>query len=180
MKLGIGPVIEDGFYYDVDIEQPLSSEDLAAIEQEMNAIVKENLPIVRREVSRDEAVNLFADLEEPLKLELIRDLPEEAVISIYDQGEFSDLCRGPHLASTGQIKVFKLMSVAGAYWRGDSNNKMLQRIYGVAFLKKTSSMSICTCWRKPRNGITASSARSWSCSCSPRNHQACRSICPKG
>ncbi|MNB88963.1 Threonine--tRNA ligase 2 [compost metagenome] len=136
VKLGIGPVIEDGFYYDVDIEQPLSSEDLAAIEQEMNAIVKENLPIVRREVSRDEAVNLFADLEEPLKLELIRDLPEEAVISIYDQGEFSDLCRGPHLASTGQIKVFKLMSVAGAYWRGDSNNKMLQRIYGVAFLKK--------------------------------------------
>lgn len=136
VKLGIGPVIEDGFYYDVDIEQPLSSEDLAAIEQEMNAIVKENLPIVRREVSRDEAVNLFADLEEPLKLELIRDLPEDAVISIYDQGEFSDLCRGPHLASTGQIKVFKLMSVAGAYWRGDSSNKMLQRIYGVAFLKK--------------------------------------------
>lgn len=118
VKLGIGPVIEDGFYYDVDIEQPLSSEDLAAIEQEMNAIVKENLPIIRREVSRNEAVNLFSGLEEPLKLELIRDLPEDAVISIYDQGEFSDLCRGPHLASTGQIKVFKLMSVAGAYWRG--------------------------------------------------------------
>ena len=136
VKLGIGPVIEDGFYYDMDIEQPLSSEDLAAIEQEMHRIIKENLPIVRREVSRDEAVALFTDLEEPLKLELIRDLPQEAVISIYDQGEFSDLCRGPHLASTGQIKVFKLMSVAGAYWRGDSSNKMLQRIYGVSFLKK--------------------------------------------
>ncbi|WP_310833147.1 threonine--tRNA ligase [Paenibacillus pedocola] len=136
VKLGIGPVIEDGFYYDVDIEQPLSSEDLAAIELEMHRIIHENLPIVRREVRREEAVALFEDLEEPLKLELIRDLPDDAVISIYDQGEFSDLCRGPHLASTGQIKVFKLMSVAGAYWRGDSNNKMLQRIYGVSFLKK--------------------------------------------
>ncbi|QSF47316.1 threonine--tRNA ligase [Paenibacillus tianjinensis] len=136
VKLGIGPVIEDGFYYDIDIEQPLSSEDLAAIEQEMQRIINENLPIVRREVSREDAEALFEDLEEPLKLELIRDLPEKAVISIYDQGEFSDLCRGPHLASTGQIKVFKLMSVAGAYWRGDSNNKMLQRIYGVSFLKK--------------------------------------------
>lgn len=136
VKLGIGPVIEDGFYYDIDIENPLSSENLAAIEQEMNVIVKENLPIVRREVSRDEAIAMFEAHDEPLKLELIRDLPEEAVISIYDQGEFSDLCRGPHLASTGQIKVFKLMSVAGAYWRGDSRNKMLQRIYGVSFLKK--------------------------------------------
>ncbi|WP_054940490.1 threonine--tRNA ligase [Paenibacillus ihuae] len=136
VKLGIGPVIEDGFYYDIDIEQPLSSEDLAAIEQEMQRIINENLPIVRREVSREDAEALFENLEEPLKLELIRDLPEESVISIYDQGEFSDLCRGPHLASTGQIKVFKLMSVAGAYWRGDSNNKMLQRIYGVSFLKK--------------------------------------------
>ncbi|CAH1191493.1 Threonine--tRNA ligase 2 [Paenibacillus auburnensis] len=136
VKLGIGPVIEDGFYYDIDIEQPLSSEDLAAIELEMQRIIKENLPIVRREVSREEAVALFENLEEPLKLELIHDLPEDAAISIYDQGDFSDLCRGPHLASTGQIKVFKLMSVAGAYWRGDSNNKMLQRIYGVSFLKK--------------------------------------------
>ncbi|AIQ18187.1 threonine--tRNA ligase [Paenibacillus sp. FSL H7-0357] len=135
VKLGIGPVIEDGFYYDVDIEKPLSTEDLAAIEAEMGNIIKENLPIVRREISRSEALKTFEAFEEPLKLELIRDLPEEAVISIYDQGEFSDLCRGPHLASTGAIKAFKLLSVAGAYWRGDSSNKMLQRIYGTSFPK---------------------------------------------
>lgn len=136
VKLGIGPVIEDGFYYDIDIEKPLSVEDLAAIEKEMEKLVQENLPIVRRVVSRAEAIKTFAELEDPLKLELISDLPEEAVITIYEQGEFFDLCRGPHLPSTGRIKAFKLMSVAGAYWRGDSNNKMLQRIYGTAFPKK--------------------------------------------
>jgi len=136
VKLGIGPVIEDGFYYDVDLEQPLSSEDLEKIEKEMEKIVQENLPIRRREVSREEAVRIFTELEDPLKLELIRDLPEDATISIYDQGEFFDLCRGPHLPSTGRIKAFKLLSVAGAYWRGDSKNKMLQRIYGTAFPKK--------------------------------------------
>ncbi|NJJ41158.1 threonine--tRNA ligase [Paenibacillus apii] len=137
VKLGIGPVIEDGFYYDVDIEKPLTDGDLAAIEQEMENVIKEDLPIVRRVVSRGEAVRIFEELEEPLKLELIADLPQDAVISIYDQGEFSDLCRGPHLPSTGRIKAFKLLSVAGAYWRGDSGNKMLQRIYGTAFPKKS-------------------------------------------
>ncbi|MBP1996626.1 threonine--tRNA ligase [Paenibacillus eucommiae] len=136
VKLGIGPVIEDGFYYDIDIEKPLSSEDLAAIEKEMENITKENLPIVRRVVSREDAIQTFEGLEEPLKLELIRDLPEDSVLTIYDQGEFFDLCRGPHLPSTGRIKAFKLLSVAGAYWRGDSNNKMLQRIYGTSFPKK--------------------------------------------
>jgi len=136
VKLGIGPVIEDGFYYDVDLEEPLSAGALAAIEKEMERIAKEDLPIIRRVVSREEAVRLFADREEPLKLELIRDLPEAAEISIYEQGEFFDLCRGPHLPSTGRIKAFKLLSVAGAYWRGDANNKMLQRIYGTAFPKK--------------------------------------------
>ncbi|SFL38369.1 threonyl-tRNA synthetase [Paenibacillus sp. 1_12] len=136
VKLGIGPVIEDGFYYDIDIEKPLSSEDLAAIEQEMGNIVHENLPIVRRVVSRDEAIRTFERLEEPLKLELIHNLPESSVLTIYDQGEFYDLCRGPHLPSTGRIQAFKLLSVAGAYWRGDSNNKMLQRIYGTSFPKK--------------------------------------------
>ncbi|WP_019911130.1 threonine--tRNA ligase [Paenibacillus sp. HW567] len=136
VKLGIGPVIEDGFYYDIDIEKPLSAEELAAIEQEMNKIVGANLPIVRRVVSRSEALALFEARDEPLKLELIHDLPEEEVISLYEQGEFTDLCRGPHLAATGGIKAFKLLSVAGAYWRGDSNNQMLQRIYGTAFLKK--------------------------------------------
>lgn len=136
VKLGIGPVIEDGFYYDVDIEDPLSLDDLAAIEKEMAQIIKENLPIVRRVVTREDAISIFEELGEPLKLELIHDLPEDAVISIYDQGEFCDLCRGPHLPSTGKVKAFKLMNVAGAYWRGDSDNKMLQRIYGTSFLKK--------------------------------------------
>lgn len=133
VKLGIGPVIEDGFYYDIDLERPISSEELVAIEREMEKIVRENWPIVRREVSREEALHLFGQLEDPLKLELIRDLPQDAAISLYEQGEFVDLCRGPHLPSTGRIKAFKLLNVAGAYWRGDSNNKMLQRIYGTAF-----------------------------------------------
>ncbi|GIP34319.1 threonine--tRNA ligase [Paenibacillus sp. J2TS4] len=137
VKLGIGPVIEDGFYYDIDLETPLSSDDLAKIEAEMNKIIKENLSIQRRVVSREEALRIFEELEDPLKLELIRDLPEDSVITIYDQGEFFDLCRGPHLPSTGRIKAFKLLSVAGAYWRGDSKNKMLQRIYGTAFPKKS-------------------------------------------
>lgn len=136
VKLGIGPVIEDGFYYDIDIEKPLSSEDLSAIEAEMGRIIQENLPILRSEVSRENASALFARQEEPLKLELIRDLPEDAVITLYEQGEFVDLCRGPHLPSTGRIKAFKLQNVAGAYWRGNSDNKMLQRIYGTSFPKK--------------------------------------------
>ncbi|MBA9084005.1 threonyl-tRNA synthetase [Fontibacillus solani] len=136
VKLGIGPVIEDGFYYDIDINQPLSLDDLTAIEQEMEKIIQEDHPIVRRVVSREEAIRIFHNLEEPLKVELIHDLPEASVITVYEQGEFVDLCRGPHLPSTGRIKAFKLMSVAGAYWRGDSDNKMLQRIYGTAFPKK--------------------------------------------
>lgn len=137
VKLGIGPVIEDGFYYDIDIARPLSVEDLGAIEQEMEKIIGENLPILRRVVSRSEAMERFRQLEEPLKLELLRDLPEDAVISLYEQGEFTDLCRGPHLPSTGRIKAFKLLSVAGAYWRGDSDNQVLQRIYGTSFFKKS-------------------------------------------
>ncbi|ULO04710.1 threonine--tRNA ligase [Paenibacillus sp. 19GGS1-52] len=136
VKLGIGPVIEDGFYYDIDMEQPLSSDDLVIIEQEMEKVIQENLPFVRRRVDRTEALKTFTELEEPLKLELIHGLPEAAEITIYDQGEFLDLCRGPHLPSTGRVKAFKLLSVAGAYWRGDSNNKMLQRIYGTSFPKK--------------------------------------------
>ncbi|MEK8126979.1 threonine--tRNA ligase [Paenibacillus filicis] len=136
VKLGIGPVIEDGFYYDIDLESSITPEDLVKIEKEMERIVQENLPIRRRVVSREEAISIFTELEDPLKLELIRDLPEDSVLTIYDQGEFFDLCRGPHLPSTGRIKAFKLLSVAGAYWRGDSKNKMLQRIYGTAFPKK--------------------------------------------
>ncbi|WHX50598.1 threonine--tRNA ligase [Paenibacillus woosongensis] len=136
VKLGIGPVIEDGFYYDMDLEHPINPEDLQKIEKEMERIIGENLPITRREVSREEAVAIFTELGDPYKLELIRDLPEDSVLSIYDQGEFFDLCRGPHVPSTGKIKSFKLLSVAGAYWRGNSDNKMLQRIYGTAFFKK--------------------------------------------
>ncbi|WP_152402845.1 threonine--tRNA ligase [Paenibacillus cellulositrophicus] len=136
VKLGIGPVIEDGFYYDMDLPNPLTSDDLSRIEREMKRIAEEDLPIRRKAVSRKEALDLFAQLQEPLKLELIRDLPEDAEITIYEQGEFVDLCRGPHLPSTGKIKAFKLLSVAGAYWRGSSDNKMLQRIYGTAFPKK--------------------------------------------
>ncbi|CQR54525.1 threonine--tRNA ligase [Paenibacillus sonchi] len=136
VKLGVGPVIEDGFYYDMDLEHPLNPEDLLKIEKEMERIVSENLPIIRKEVSRKEALERFGELGDPYKLELIEALPEDSVITIYEQGEFFDLCRGPHVPSTAKIKVFKLMNVAGAYWRGDSKNKMLQRVYGTAWIKK--------------------------------------------
>ncbi|OAJ76299.1 threonine--tRNA ligase [Brevibacillus sp. SKDU10] len=136
VKLGIGPVIEDGFYYDMDIPVSLTPEDLIKLEAEMNKIIKENLKIERKEVSREEALRIFGELNDHLKLELIRDLPEGSVITMYHQGEFFDLCRGPHLPSTGVIKAFKLMSVAGAYWRGNSDNQVLQRVYGTAFPKK--------------------------------------------
>lgn len=137
VRLGIGPVIEDGFYYDIAIASPLTPADLRAIEREMETIAREDLPIVRRALSRDEALALFEARGEELKLELIRELPGEAEISVYEQGEFVDLCRGPHLPSTGRIKAFKLLSVAGAYWRGDADKAVLQRIYGTAFLKKS-------------------------------------------
>ncbi|AQS54898.1 threonine--tRNA ligase [Novibacillus thermophilus] len=137
VKLGIGPVIEDGFYYDVDLPESLTPEDLPEIEREMQNIVKEDLPIERQVVSREEAIQLYEEVGDPYKLELIRDLPDDAVITIYRQGEFFDLCRGPHLPSTGRIKAFKLLSIAGAYWRGDSDNQMLQRIYGTAWPKKS-------------------------------------------
>ncbi|PFV83809.1 threonine--tRNA ligase [Bacillus sp. AFS059628] len=136
VELGIGPVIENGFYYDIDMEEAITVEDFKKIEKEMQKIVNENLEIVRHEVPRAEAIRRFEEIGDELKLDLINDLPEDAIISIYEQGEFFDLCRGVHLPSTGKIKVFKLLSVAGAYWRGDSNNKMLQRIYGTAFVKK--------------------------------------------
>lgn len=134
--LGIGPVIEDGFYYDIDIETSITPEHLGAIEKEMERIVNENLTITRKEVSRDEALATYTALGDPLKMELLDAIPSGETISIYEQGEFFDLCRGPHLPSTGKVKAFKLLSVAGAYWRGDSKNKMLQRIYGTAFAKK--------------------------------------------
>ena len=135
-KLAIGPAIDKGFYYDIDLEQNLTPEDLGKIEKEISRIVKENLPITKSVMSRQEAIEFFKSKNEDYKVELIEDLPKDAVISCYSQGDFIDLCAGPHVASTGKVKAFKLQSIAGAYWRGDEKNKMLQRIYGTAFEKK--------------------------------------------
>lgn len=136
VKLGVGPAIENGFYYDIDMEESISPEDLPVIEKEMKKIVNENLEIVRKVVSREEAIQMFKEIGDEYKLELIEAIPENETVTIYEQGEFFDLCRGVHVPSTGKIKEFKLLSIAGAYWRGDSNNKMLQRIYGTAFFTK--------------------------------------------
>lgn len=137
IHFGVGPAIDTGFYYDTDNgESPVTAEDLPAIEAEIVKIVKENLPIERRVLSKKEALELFA--EDPYKVELISELPEDETITAYQQGEFVDLCRGPHVPSTGRIQVFKLLSVAGAYWRGNSNNQMMQRVYGTAFFDKKS------------------------------------------
>ena len=135
-KLAIGPVIDNGFYYDVDFKTPISMEDFAKVEAEMKKIIKSNLPIERFTLPREEAIALMSKYHENYKVELIRDLPEGEEISFYKQGAFTDLCRGPHLPSTGKIKAFKLVSIAGAYWRGDEKKKMLTRIYGTAFAKK--------------------------------------------
>lgn len=136
-KLGIGPAIADGYYYDFDLPENFSLEDMERIQKEMEKIIKEDLPIERFEVSREEAIKMFEEAGEQYKVELIRDLPEDAVISFYRQGDFIDLCAGPHVSSTGKIKAVKLMSLAGAYWRGSEKNKMLQRIYGTSFPKKS-------------------------------------------
>ncbi|MGG0185803.1 threonine--tRNA ligase [Bacillus rhizoplanae] len=136
VNLGVGPVIENGFYYDMDLPNSIAVEELVHIEQEMQKIIAENLEIQRIEVSRDEAKQIFEELGDHLKLELLQDIPADQNITLYKQGEFLDLCRGPHLPSTGFMKAFKLTNVSGAYWRGDSNNQVLQRIYGVAFPSK--------------------------------------------
>ena len=134
VEFGVGPAIEGGFYYDVKLPASLSPDDLPAVEERMAQIVKDDLPFERREVTRDEARQLFAD--QPLKLELIDELPEGESITVYSIGSFTDLCRGPHLPSTGAVSAFKLTKLAGAYWKGDSDREMLQRIYGTAFFKK--------------------------------------------
>jgi len=136
VKFAIGPAIDTGFYYDIDSEHVFTPEDLSAIEKEMARIVKQNIPLVRSEVPRKDALARFAAEKEIYKVELINDLPEDAIISLYTQGDFTDLCAGPHCPSTGRVKAFKLMSLAGAYWRGNEKNKMLQRIYGTAFPSK--------------------------------------------
>ncbi|MBQ6835821.1 MAG: threonine--tRNA ligase, partial [Clostridia bacterium] len=135
-KFAIGPAIENGFYYDFDSDVTFTPEHLEKIEAEMKKIVKEALPIVRSTLPREDAINFMKEKDEPYKVELIEDLPEDSEISFYTQGEFTDLCAGPHLPDTGRIKAFKLTSATGAYWRGDSSRKMLQRIYGTAFMKK--------------------------------------------
>lgn len=132
-KLAIGPAIDNGFYYDFDMEHKLTDQDLLKIQKEIKKIISANYPLERFELPREEAIKFMADKGEDYKVELINDLPEDAVISFYQQGDFVDLCAGPHMASTGQIKAVKLQSIAGAYWRGDSNRKMLQRIYGTCF-----------------------------------------------
>ena len=136
VKLAIGPAIETGFYYDIDTEKKITDDDLADIEREMKNIIKQNLKLERSTVSRADALKKFADEGETYKVELIEALPEDAEISLFTQGDFTDLCAGPHVQSTGKVKAFKLMSIAGAYWRGDEHNKMLQRIYGTAFETK--------------------------------------------
>ena len=136
VKLAIGPAIDNGFYYDIDMDKQLGEADLKNIEKEMKKIVKENLKLERKEVSRAEALKLFTEKGESYKVELINDLPEDALITLYTQGEFTDLCAGPHVVATGKVKALKLQSIAGAYWRGDEKNKMLQRIYGTAFEKQ--------------------------------------------
>ena len=136
IKLAIGPSIDNGFYYDFDTDKPFTPEMLEAIEKEMKKVIKEDLPIERFELPRKEALKLMKD--EPYKQELINDLPEGETISFYKQGEFTDLCAGPHLTSTGKVKAVKLLSSSGAYWRGDEKNKMLQRIYGISFPKASA------------------------------------------
>lgn len=136
-KLAIGPAIENGFYYDIDFTTPITKDDLAKIESEMQKIIKSDLPIERFILQKNDAITLMDSFHEKYKIELIENLPEDAKISFYKQGPFTDLCKGPHLPSTGKIKAFKLTSITGAYWRGDKKNKMLTRIYGVAFTKKT-------------------------------------------
>ncbi|NMA95126.1 MAG: threonine--tRNA ligase [Clostridiales bacterium] len=136
-KLAIGPAIENGFYYDFDVDRPFTPEDLDLIEKKMRDIVKADLKLERFELPRDEGIALMEDLNESYKVELIEDLPDEEAISFYKQGDFVDLCAGPHVPSTGKMRAFKLLSIAGAYWRGDENNKMLQRIYGTSYMKKS-------------------------------------------
>ncbi|MBP2032862.1 threonyl-tRNA synthetase [Clostridium algifaecis] len=144
VKLAIGPSIDDGFYYDIDADFSFTPELLEKIEKEMNKIIKENEKLERFELSRDEAIKLMEEKKEPYKVQLIKDLPEDEVISFYKQGDFVDLCAGPHVPSTGKVKVIKLLSIAGAYWRGNEKNKMLQRIYGTAFEKKSELQAYLT------------------------------------
>lgn len=180
VKFAIGPAIENGFYYDLDTEHRFTQEDFAAIEKEMAALVKANEPIEKMVVSRAEALQFFQDKHQDYKVELIEDLPADAVISLYKQGDFVDLCAGPHCESTGRVKAFKLLTVAGAYWRGDEKNKMLQRIYGTAFEKKADLDAYVTMRAEAENGIIVNWANSWICSASMKKARDFPFSTPKG
>ena len=143
-QVTIGPVIENGFYYDFSYKRPFTPEDLLAIEKKMAELAKKDEQVTRKVVSRDEAVAYFTGIGEAYKAEIISSIPQSEDVSLYSEGGFTDLCRGPHVPSTGKLKVFKLMKLAGAYWRGDAKNEMLQRIYGTAWRKRKSRSSICT------------------------------------
>ena len=154
-KLAIGPAIDEGFYYDFDMEESFSPSDIEQIEKEMAKIIAENYSFSRKDVSRDEALSDLEEQNEPYKVELVQALEDDANISFYNQGEFSDLCAGPHIPSTGKIKAFKLTSLAGAYWRGDEDNKMLREFTAYHFLKSPCWMNTCIESRKPKSATTA-------------------------
>lgn len=178
-KLAIGPAIADGFYYDVDRDIPFTTEDLEKIEKEMKKIVKEALPVESFTLPREEAIALMKEKEEPYKVELIEDLPEDAIISFYKQGEFTDLCAGPHLMNTKTVKAFKLTSLAGAYWRGNEKNKMLTRIYGTSFTKKPIWMNIWRGWKKQKSVTIENLEKNWDFLCSEKKDRDSRSSCLK-
>jgi hypothetical protein len=165
-------VIENGFYYDFSYKRPFTPEDLAAIEKKMTELANKDEPVVRRVLPRDEAVQYFKGIGEAYKAEIIASIPSNEDVSLYREGAFEDLCRGPHVPSTGKLKHFKLMKVAGAYWRGDHRNEMLQRIYGTAWATKDELRTTCTCWKRPKSATTASWAASWICSTSTSTRPA--------
>ena len=160
-KFWVGPVVSEGFYYDIDLgDEVIKDEDLPKIEKEMKKIAKDGKRIVRKEISKAEALEMFKD--DPYKIDLISDL-EDGTITCYQQGEFIDLCRGPHVETVKQLKNFKLLKHSGAYWKGDANNKMLQRIYGVCFESAEALEEHLECWKKQKNVITKKSVEKWDC-----------------
>lgn len=160
-KVTIGPAIENRFYYDFDIEGTFTEDDLQHIEGKMRELSKMDLPVKRTELSREEALNLFSEMNESYKVEIINEIDKDDMISAYRQDDFIDLCRGPHVPSTGKIKYFRLLASSGAYWRGDERNEMLQRIYGTVFSSKKGLKNIYICWRRQKNGIIGNWEKSW-------------------
>ena len=157
-------MIENGFYYDFSYKRPFTPEDLQAIEKKMTELARKNEPVVRKVLPRDEAVAYFKSIGEDYKAEIIESIPQNEDVSLYTSGAFTDLCRGPHVPANGKLKVFKLMRVAGAYWRGDSKNEMLQRIYGTAWPRRKTRTPICICWKKLKSGIIVAWDVRWTCS----------------